>query len=324
VSDQNPPQPANPEPEPDPTQGQGDPSPPDDASAAPPPGGYPPPPPPSTGGYPPPPPGGAYPPPPPGGYPPPPPGGYPPPPEYAGPYGGAPAPAARFTVGDALGYAWAAFKANLAALVLLALVVIGVQLVVTALRALIELGTRSDSGLVVGTATVLSLVMAIVAFVVGMVVAVGLIRAALAVMDGRTPMPSMVFQTEGLVPYILAAILFGLGVSVGLVLCIIPGLVLAFLWQFYGYAIVDGHPEVGAVASLGRSFQVVKSNVGELLVLWLALIGIFLVIGLIAVIPLIGWLVAAVALLVLYPVFALSLAYAWRRMTGGVVAPVTT
>ena len=179
-----------------------------------------------------------------------------------------------------------------------------------------------------GATAVLSLVMGIVAFVIGMVVAVGLIRAALAVMDGRTPTPNMIFQTEGLVPYILAAILFGLGVSVGLVLCIIPGLILAFLWQFYGYAIVDGHPEVGATASLGRSFQVVKANVGELLVLWLAFIGIGVVIGigvgLISLIPLIGWLVAAAVGLVVYPVFALSLAYAWRTITGGTVAPISS
>jgi hypothetical protein len=231
---------------------------------------------------------------------------------------------ARFTVGAALSYAWAAFKANLGPLVILALVVIGVQLVVGLLRLLVGLGFESDSSIVVGTAAVLSLLMGVIAFVVGMVVAVGLIRAALAVMDGRTPTPNMIFQTEGLVTYILAAILFGLGVSVGLVLCIIPGLVLAFLWQFYGYAIVDGHPEVGATSSLGRSFQVVKANVGELLVLWLAFIGIGLVIGLVAVIPLIGWIIGAAAAVIIYPVFALSLAYAWRSMTGGVVAPVAS
>lgn len=255
-------------------------------------------------------------------YPPPPPGGYAaPPPGYQA--GGPPAPAApTLTVGGALGYSWSAFKKYLGPLIILALVVVGVQLVLNLLGTLIAVGASSDDAIVAGTLGLVSLLFGILAWVIGLLVAIGLIRAALAVMDGRTPSPSMLFETQSLGTYIIAAILFSLATFVGLLACIIPGIIIAFLWQFYGYAIVDGGPSVGSTQSLGRSYQVVKSNVGELLVLWLAFIGIGLVVGLVAIIPVLGWFVAIAAGLVLYPVFALSLAYAWRTLTGGVVAPI--
>lgn len=319
MSDTNPPVPGGP----DPDRPEGTPPPP-------PGGGYPPPPPPG-GGYPPPPPpgggyppqgGGAYPPPPPpagGAYGPPPGGAYPPPPSgYGGP-GQAPAP--RLSVGAALGYGWAALKNNLVPLVVLALVVIGVQLVLNLIGALLDQGAAGDSALVSGTFGVLRVLFSLVAWVIGFVVAIGLIRAALAVLDGRTPTVGLLTEGKGLVTYILAAILFSLGVFFGLLACLIPGLVLAFIWQFYGYAIVDGGDSVGATGSLGRSFAVVKTAVGELLVLWLAFVGIFLVIALVAVIPFVGWVVAVIAAVIFYPVTALAIAYAWRTLSGGTVAP---
>jgi hypothetical protein len=273
-----------------------------------------PPPPPDAGGYPPPPP---PPPPPPGegGYPPPP----PPPAGYGEAYGQPPAP--RLSVGSALGYGWAALKNNLAPLLILALVVIGVQVLLSVIGSLLDAGTSGDSAIVAGTFGVLRFVFSLVAWVIGFVVAIGLIRAALAVLDGRTPTVSLLTEGQGLVTYILAAILFSIGVFFGLLACIIPGLILAFIWQFYGYAIVDGGPSVSATGALGRSLAVVKTAVGELLVLWLAFVGIGFVIVLVAVIPFIGWIIAALAAVVFYPVAALAIAYAWRTLSGGTVAP---
>lgn len=291
----------------DPDRGEGTPP------APPPPSSYPPPPPPPPGGTSPPPgPGPGYPPPPGGAYPPPPPG-------YQGGYGQPPGP--RLRVGAALGYGWAALKNNLGPLVLLALVVIGVQVVLNLIGALLDQGASGDSALVAGTFGFLRLLFSIVAWVIGFVVAIGLIRAALAVLDGRKPSVNLLVEGQGLTTYILAAILFSLGVFFGLLACLIPGLVLAFIWQFYGYAIVDGAGSVSATGSLGRSLAVVKTGVGELLVLWLAFIGIGFVIALVAVIPLVGWIVAAVAAIFFYPVAALAIAYAWRTLSGGVIAP---
>jgi hypothetical protein len=227
------------------------------------------------------------------------------------------------TAGAALGYGWRAFVNNLAPLVVLALVVVGLQLVLNVTGTLLADATESTSGLVSGTFTVVSILFTFFAWIVGFVVAIGLIRAALAVLDGRKPTPNMLFESAGLGTYILAAILFGLATFVGLIACVIPGIIIAFLWQFYGYAIVDGGPEVGATQSLGRSYQVVRNHVGEMLVLWLAIIGIALVIGIGSIIPFVGWIILLVAGLLFYPVVALSIAYAWRTLTAGQVTPQT-
>lgn len=274
---------------------------------------------PPAGSYPPPPPAGGYPPPPP---PPPPGGGYPPPPPgYQGGYGQPPAPAPRLSVGAALGYGWAALKNNLVPLLVLAAVVIGVQLGLSLIGSLLDAGTSADSSVVAGTFGILRFLFSLLAWVIGLVVAVGLIRAALAVLDGRAPTVGLLTEGQGLVTYIIAAVLFSVAVFFGLLACLIPGLVIAFIWQFYGYAIVDGGSSVSPTAALGRSFAVVKTAIGELLVLWLAFIGIGLVIALVLVIPILGWIVAPLAALVFYPVAALAIAYAWRTLSGGQVAP---
>lgn len=225
--------------------------------------------------------------------------------------------------GDALSYGWRAFVNNLGPLIVLALVVVGLQLVLNLTGSALGSATDNTSGLVAGSLALVSVVFGLFAWVIGFVLAIGLIRAALAVLDGRTPTPSMLFESAGLATYILAAILFALATFVGLLACIIPGIIIAFLWQFYGYAIVDGGPEVGVTQSLGRSYQVVKNHVGEMLVLWLAIIGIGLIIALGAIIPFVGWIILLIGGLLFYPVIALSLAYAWRTLTAGRVTPQT-
>ena len=206
---------------------------------------------------------------------------------------------------------------------MLALVVVGLQLVLNVTGDLLASATENSGGFVSGTFTIVSVLFGFFAWVVGFVVAIGLIRAALAVLDGRKPTPGMLLESAGLGTYIVAAILFGLATFVGLIACIIPGIIIAFLWQFYGYAIVDGGPQVGATQSLGRSYQVVRNHVGEMLVLWLAIIGIALIIGIGSIIPFVGWVVLLVGGLLFYPVVALSVAYAWRTLTAGRVAPQT-
>ena len=312
------PEPASPEPEPV-AAAQTEPAAPEPEPAAPEPepvaAAEPPPPPPTDQQAPPPPPTGAYPPPPPpGAYPPPPPGGYPPPPAQTGP---------TLVVGEALGYAWKAFTKYLGPLVILALVVVALQAIISGVGAAIGVAAESDSAVVGVTFSILSLVFSLVALVVGFLIAIGLIRAALAVMDGQPPSVGLLFRAEGLGTYVLASLIFGISVAIGSVLCLIPGLIIAFIWHFYGYAIVDGRNSVGVTQSLGRSFEVVKAHVGELLVLWLVFIGIGLVIGIVFLIPILGWIIGFVAALVIYPVFALTVAFAWRKLSGGFIAPLS-
>ena len=327
MSDQNPPQPGTPGPDPD--EGQQTPSAADDAAAAPePPAGEPtvgeppaaepsggsvPPPPPPQGSVPP---AGGYPPPPPGGTPtggPPPAGGYPPPPPpppgaYPPPPGGYP-PAARspLSVGDAISYGWKGFTANVGSILLIVLVVVLVGF------GLNVLGVLFDNQFV-------QFIFSLIGSIVGFVLALGLIRAALTITDGQKPNVGQLFQGDGVLQYIIAAVVLGVGFSVlnfvgAITILLLPvtfvvTLVLGFFVQFFGYAILDEN--VGAFDGIRRSFVVVKDNLGDLILLWLAAV----------VINIGGALLCGVGLLATLPLTAIAWAYAWRRITNGPVAPL--
>lgn len=300
MSDQTTP-PGSPEPE-RPDEAAGDAA---AAGATPPPDDQPPPPPPASEGSeystPPPPP----PPPPPssgGGYPPPPPpGAYPPPP------GAYPASTSKLAVGDAITYGWKGFTANIGSVLLIVLVVVVVGI------GLNVLGTVFDNSF-------LQLIFSLIGTVVGFIMALGLIRAALAITDGQQPSVGQLFQGDGVVQYIIAAVVLGVGFSVinvigAITILLLPitflvTLVLSFFVQFFGYAILDENR--GAFEGITRSFDVVKNNLGDLLLLWLA--ALIINIG--------GALLCGVGLLVTLPLTAIAWAYAWRKVTNGPVAPL--
>jgi hypothetical protein len=228
--------------------------------------------------------------------PPPPP---PPPPPGQPPSSGGQPPASgggRLDAGAAISYGWKAMTRYIGPFVLIALVVVGVQIVL------------SIAGYAIDNYW-LRMVWNILVWIVGLILAMGLIRAALAVADGGQPEVGMLFRTEQLVPYLIASILVGLAVGVGLILCIIPGLIVAFLFAFFGYAIVDGKTD-DAIESMKMSWNLVSKNVGPLILLFI----------LAFLINLVGALLCGVGLLFTYPITAVAIAYAWRTMSGGTVA----
>jgi uncharacterized membrane protein len=206
--------------------------------------------------------------------------------------------AAAFSVGDAIGYGWNAYWKNVGPMLLITIVIIAVQLVVNVI------GRASGS-------IAFSLIFSILGWIVSMILSMGLIRAALAVVKGQTPEVSMLFETEGLGSYVVAAIIFGIAFGVGLILCIIPGIIIGIIWMFYGFLIVE-NPTLGPTDALKQSQEMTKGRIGELFVFGLALFGINLV----------GALLCGVGLLFTYGITAIAVAYAFRTLKGEGVAPV--
>ena len=108
-------------------------------------------------------------------------------------------------------------------------------------------------------------------------------------------------------------------VTVGLILCVIPGLIAGFLLQFYGYAIIDRKsdsvttaPQSSPPGAMRASFEVVAANIGPLILLAV----------LCFVVNLAGALLCGIGLLVTLPVTAIAIAYAWRYFSGGRIAAV--
>lgn len=229
--------------------------------------------------------------------PPPPPPGEPPPPPP--PPGSMPPPATggSFDVGRAISYGWTAYWKNAGPMVVLALVVLVVNFVISLI-----------GGNVTGLAS--SIVLQLIGFVVGIVLAMGLIRASLAVVEGRTPEVNVLFQTDGFGPYLVASILVGLGVFVGVLACIVPGVIVAIMWQFFGYVIVE-NPSMGPVDALRRSADITRGNRWPLFGLGLLLVGINLV-GLVA---------CGIGLIFTYGITVVTLAYTYKTLSGQPVVP---
>ena len=330
MSDQPPPPPGNYPPPPPP--GGNYPPPPGGGYPPPPAGGYPPPPPP--GGYPPPPPPGGYPPPPPpGGYPPPPTGGGYPPPTQGGyppaqhggypPSGGAGFGGAQgYSVGSALSWAWGKFTSNAVALIVATLVfgliVVALQVVFGYLSTAVSPDSTTyvsdDSGFsfsynVSGPASIaVSLIGWIVALVVGGAIQSAYYSGILDIANGRPVTIGSFFKPRNVGSVIIASLIVGVATSIGLALCVLPGLVVAIFTLFTVIALLDRN--LSPVDAIKTSVDIAKNNFSQVLVTFLVIL----------VVAIVGALLCGVGLLVAIPVVALIEVYAYRKLSGGQVA----
>jgi uncharacterized membrane protein len=316
----------------------------------PPPGGYPPPgqrlpppgqggyPPPQQGGYPPPQQGGYPPPPPPGGYPPPPPpSGYPPPPQQGGyqqapgsyPPAGPPgySGAQPYSVGEAFSWAWNKFTKNAAPLIIATLVygliIVVLQVIVNLLQAAVSPGvsdySSSGSGFSYSWSTtsmglggiLISIVGWFVLLIVGAAIQSGYIGGVLDIANGQQVSVGSFFRPRNIGQVIIAGLIVGVITTIGFFLCIIPGVIASIMLVFTIVALLDRN--LSPVDAVKTSFELSKANFGNVFVTWLAMVATAFV----------GALLCGIGLLVAVPVAALILVYAWRRLSGGQVAPLT-
>jgi hypothetical protein len=126
--------------------------------------------------------------------------------------------------------------------------------------------------------------------------------------------------TPVFVPVIVVSILFGMGVAIGLVLLIIPGLILLTIWAVAIPVTVIERP--GILRAFGRSRELVKGNgwqvFGTILLVWLISIVIGAIGGLIAdaIGGVIGALVVAIVSALIAPVIALASALIYFALVG--------
>lgn len=227
-----------------------------------------------------------------------------------------------FSVGDAFGYGWKKFTQNIGPILIAMLVFLLIGAVIYGLQALLQNLTAPDTTVVSGEngfvisrsnggflGVLLSLVFAVISFVWNYVTQAAVARGGLAVTEGRPIVLGELLSLNKIGRIIGAGILLGIATFIGLILCIIPGLIVAFLGSFYVYFILD--QDAGVIDSLKASFSFVSSNVGNLLLLFiLSLIVMF-----------IGALLCGIGLFVAYPVVFIAHAYAYKVLRGVPVAP---
>jgi uncharacterized membrane protein len=182
----------------------------------------------------------------------------------------------RADVGAAISWAFDRFKSNAAAFV-------GLAAVVTVIYVLQSVGTNPLQNILVDcsnpqtpgqlnactaalglsaiAAIFISLLFALIAFIAQ----IGVQRAAIRSTQGVPPTFSEMFTTQYLGRYILYMIVFAIFGVLGLILCILPGLLVFFFLQLGPYYILDKGLSVGD--AFKASYAAVSKNIGPALIM---------------------------------------------------------
>jgi uncharacterized membrane protein len=200
----------------------------------------------------------------------------------------------RFEIGQALGAGWRLFWPNIVPMALFALIV-------WAINALFQL-PQDDVGWFAG------FLLGVAGFLVGQLVAIGWIKLALDITDGRSVTAAAIADRFRLiVPYLIAAVLFSPMVGIGLILLIVPGIIVMIVFAFYGFHIVDTG-ERNPIEALKRSAELTRGHRWHLFLFGLVLIGI----------NILGLLVLIVGVLISSGISLLAVAHVYRRLAAPV------
>ncbi len=225
-----------------------------------------------------------------------------------------------YSAPDSIGYGWNKFK-NKPGEILVPVLVVWVALIVVGvivyllLRATL-LSTHDCTQTIFGqTVTaqcgpgllvrevgngILSLVFGTIELALG----AGLIKSALNVADGKPVSVGDIatYATKG--PVIVTALLVSLAVAIGTALCVLPGIIVGFLFNWALFYVVD--QDMGPTEAIKASVSFVTSHLGDTIVFYL--------LGL--VVLFIGALLCGIGLLVAVPIVLIAAAFTFRVLNG--------
>ena len=173
--------------------------------------------------------------------------------------------------GAALSYGWKKFQENAGPMLVVVLIPVAAQIVL---------------GLI-GRSVIHSLAAALLFQVLGVVVSaiagIGVYRMALMITAGEPPDVGQAFRYDRMGGWIVFSFVFGLLVALGLILCIIPGLLFLAYFGFAPFFFIDRGSSLGdaltasrqAVQSKGLAFAVLLSIVVGVLGLIACIVGVF-------------------------------------------------
>lgn len=204
------------------------------------------------------------------------------------------------TVKGALSYGWNTFKARpwifVQAGLLLLLVNIAVNLVQTGVE---EGGALGGDALAAVAALIAAIIGIAVSFLVSMGETAFFLRAHDAVQEVSL---KDLWHPQPFLKFAAVSILSGLAIVAGFILLIVPGVILAILFMFVGYLVID--EGLGPIEAMKRSIALTKGSRMTLFLLALAGLGV----------NLLGLLALVVGLLVTIPVTFLASAHAYRTL----------
>lgn len=230
-----------------------------------------------------------------------------PPPPPGGPGGGA-MPSGPYSPTDAMGYGWRQFVANLGPIIAAVLLLFVGLIIVSGVLTLV---TGGFDAALSGDVTVATRLVNLVTQFLALLVGAAVIRAALAIVDGRQFNLGEFFRLEQMGQVVIAAILLSLATVIVAfipILGFVGNLLISFFGQFIMFFILDDDME--AIPAITSSVGFVGAHISPLLVLML--------LSFVAV--LVGALLCGVGLLAALPVVVIAQAYTFRRLRGQPVA----
>jgi uncharacterized membrane protein len=170
---------------------------------------------------------------------------------------------------------------------------------------LIESTTRTISGAGIAVLILSSLVQIVVSGVVASAYYGGLIDIA----NGQPVSVGSFLRPRNVVSVVIASLIVGILTGIGVVLCILPGLLVTVFTLFSTVAIVDRN--LSPIDGIKASIDITKAHFGKVLGAWLLSLALLAV----------GALLCGVGLLVTAPLAYLFVVYTYRTLSGGSVAP---
>lgn len=191
---------------------------------------------------------------------------------------------------DAIGAGWQLFKNNPLPWVLITLAM-GIANVIVSF-----ISNSNSAGL--------AFIGSLLSIAVALVFQAFMIRGALLEVDGHKPEIGDFFKLHNFGWFVVAAIIVGVATTIGLILLVIPGIVIAFFLYWTFNFVVDRN--MTAMDAVKSSFNAIKSDGGNLFLL--AILNTLIVIA--------GFIALFVGLLIAAPVAALASMVAYRAITG--------
>jgi hypothetical protein len=197
---------------------------------------------------------------------------------------------AQFSKKEAVKFGFGIAKSNLLFFIGLLIIVFFVSAVASSLR-----GGAQKSALAY-------LVLSIIQYLVNIVIGMGLIRISLEFIGKAKPKIRDIVYYKPIVKYVLASIITGIVVILGLVLLIIPGVILAIRLQYTTYLIVDKN--LGPIEAIKKSWSVTRGNTWNLFFFGI-LLGLINILGVVCLL---------VGLFITIPLGMLATTFVYRKL----------
>lgn len=150
---------------------------------------------------------------------------------------------------------------------------------------------------------VLNIVMRLAAFLLSLVISLAFITVGLKTADNQPRSLGDFFSSISRYgAYLAGAVIYTLVVIAGMILLIVPGVIWAIQYMFFGYFIVD--QKLDAIASLQASARITKGLKGQL----------FLFVLVLLLINIAGMMAAMVGILITMPLTIIAVAWLYRRL----------